>query len=119
AAVPLADEVTLGLGPTVVRTMSAAELADRSAWAIDSDGFAGFDGPFNALDSLADGRFATSTGATPHCANAPRTWPDAFAGEQVNLVSIGIDSCIDWVGVHLFLDDDGAITAVTLDLFGP
>lgn len=120
AALPLADTVTLGLGPTEVRTVGAADLADRSAWTIESDGFAGFDGPFNALDVLAGGRFELTSGATPHCAGPPRTWPEAWAGlDQVNLVSIGIDSCIAWSGVHVFLDDDGAIAAITLDLFGP
>ena len=37
----------------------------------------------------------------------------------MNVEPTGIDSCIQWFGVHLFLDDDDRIAAVSLDLFGP
>ncbi len=119
--VPLADQVALALGPVVDRTVPADELAEPGAWAFGApDGFAGFSGPFNPLDQLRRSGKRITTGPVGHCAGPPRDWPIELDGlRQVNIEPIGIDSCIDWYGVHLFLDDDGRIAGVVLDLFGP
>jgi hypothetical protein len=119
--VPLADQVVLALGPDVFATASATELADRDGWTADvADGFGGFDGPFNALDQLQRTALRFTAGPVPHCAGPPRDWPAQFDGlDQVNIEPVGVDSCIDWFGVHLFLDQGGDIVGVSLDLFGP
>ncbi|MEL6984803.1 MAG: hypothetical protein AAFO29_20410, partial [Actinomycetota bacterium] len=117
----LADEVTLLLGPVIRSEATADRLADPQAWTIDEpDGFAEFTGPFNPLSSLDGERLRITAGPTDHCAGPPRDWPAELDGlRQVNIEPIGIDSCIAWFGVHLFLDDDDRIAAVAYDLFGP
>ncbi|MEM9564216.1 MAG: hypothetical protein AAGA93_16460 [Actinomycetota bacterium] len=118
---PLADEVVLALGPDVDRAVPAAELSEPGAWALGApDGFAGFSGPFNPLDQLRRSGHRITTGPVAPCAGPPRDWPAALDGlRQVNVEPIGIDSCIAWYGVHLFLDDEDRIAGVVLDLFGP
>ncbi len=117
---PVADQVVLGLGPERARSVAGADLADRDAWTFDVEEFQGLSGPFNALDVLASTPMAVSEGPVGHCAGGPRDWPDDLEDlRQVNLISLGLDSCILWAGVHVFLDDEGAIAAVVLDHFGP
>jgi len=121
AQMDLADEVTLLLGPEVQRAVSAEALADRDAWTMEApDGFAESTGPFNPLRSLVSDRVRITAGPIDHCAGPPREWPTDLNGlRQVNLEPVGIDSCIAWFGVHVFLDDDDRIAAVAYDLFGP
>lgn len=119
--VPLADEVTLLLGPEIYSTTTAGALADPDAWTASApDGFGGFEGPFSPLLVLDPYALRLTAGAVPHCAGPPRDWPDDLDGlRQVNIEPVGIDSCIAWFGVHLFLDDDDRIAAVSIDRFGP
>ncbi len=119
--VPLADDVTLLLGAEPYATASPGQLAEREAWTADAEsGFGGFAGPFNPLDQLEQPNLRFTTGPIPHCAGPPVAWPAELDGlRQVNVEPVGIDSCIAWFGVHLFLDDDDRIAAVALDLFGP
>lgn len=119
--VPLADEVILLLGPTIRSEATADRLTDRDAWTIEEpNGFAGFTGPFNPLPSLDSDRLRITAGPADHCAGPPREWPAELDGlRQVNIEPVGIDSCIAWFGVHLFLDADDRIAAVAYDLFGP
>ncbi|MCP5030635.1 MAG: hypothetical protein GY939_02455, partial [Actinomycetia bacterium] len=47
-------------------------------------------------------------------------WPAEYDGlRQINIEPIGIDSCISWFGVSVFLDSSDQIAGVVLDLFGP
>jgi hypothetical protein len=121
ADLPLADEVTLGLGLDEQQTRSRAELADRDNWTFDAtEGFGGFVGPFNVLDTLSAGWVEFSAGPMNFCAAPPKIWPaDWQALDQVNIEPVGIDSCIAWYGISLFLNGDGEIEVVVLDLFGP
>ncbi len=121
AAMDLADEVTLLLGPAVQGVVAADALADRDAWTMEApDGFAESTGPFTPLRSLVSDRVRITAGPIDHCAGPPRQWPSELDGlRQVNLEPVGIDSCIAWFGVHVFLDDDDRIAAVAYDLFGP
>ena len=117
----LADEVILALGPEIERTATRTELTDPDNWWLgDEEGFEGLVGPFNPLVALQRTGLRITAEPVPHCASPPRDWPAEFAGlRQVNVEPIGIDSCIEWFGLHLFLDDDGRIAAVAHDLFGP
>ena len=119
--VPLADEVHLGLGAqSPFTTASRPELADRATWTAPDELFNGFTGPFNALDRLGTTGLRFTSGQAPHCAGPPLTWPGEYgAYRQVNIEPVGIDSCIQWFAVHLFLDDDDRIAAVVLDLWAP
>ncbi len=118
--VPFADEVILALGPEQHKTLTASNLADRDAWVVDVDGFAEFAGPFDLLAPPSDGRIRVSRGEINHCAGPPRDWPSDWDRlTQVNIEPIGIDSCIPWYGLSLFLNPAGEIEVVVLDLFGP
>lgn len=119
--VPLADEIALYLGATLHHSATRAELADPEAWVIDVEGgFGGFDGPFSALDQLQRQGLRFTAGPVPFCAGPPKDWPAELDDlRQVNIEPIGIDSCIAWFGVHLYLDASGEIAAVGLDMFGP
>jgi len=121
ASVPLADEVTLGLGLAESRTLGRAELADADVWISDVTDFEGFSGDFGVLETLArSGPVRITSGAIPYCVGPPRDWPAPFDGlRQVNIEPIGVDSCIAWFGVSLFLNPAGEIEGVVLDLFGP
>ncbi len=118
-----ADEVTLALGPEIARTVPRSALSSRETWTFEPPGgyAGGFVGPFSAIDDLDRALGLTySTGSMAVCAGSPRTWPETFARlDQINIEPIGIDSCIAWFGVSLFVNDDGQIEAVALDHFGP
>lgn len=118
--VPLADEVTLGLGLVTTKVVGAQELADRATWVIDQDVFAGYGGPFDLLEPVANGPVGFSRGPIDHCAAPPLEWPEEWASlSQISIEPVGIDSCIGWYGLSLFLNTDGEIEAVVLDLWEP
>jgi hypothetical protein len=117
--VPLADEVTLGLGLATTRILAADELADREAWILDEAEFAGYSGPFDLLAQVADSRVRYSRGPIDHCAGPPLNWPEEWTSlTQLNIEPIS-DSCLQWYGISLFLNDGGEIEAVVLDLWEP
>ncbi len=121
SAVPFADQVMLGLNTVDFRARSRAELSDRDAWKANVEEFDGIGGDFNALDALSRLDFVRVTaGPIPHCAGPPLQWPvDLEQSRQINIEPIGIDSCMQWAGVSIFLNDDNQITAVVVDYYGP
>lgn len=133
AALPFAEQVHLGLGPTVVATRPHDRLASIGAWDVDLAAFRGHVGPFNALGLIArhvdsdgsDGTlagFTASVGEHPHCANPPAPAPDGLAGHRrlsLQPTDTTIDGCLEWFTVDLFLDDTGTIDTVTLDIWEP
>ena len=116
-----ADSVVLHLGPQEYTTLTGDDRFDRSRWIIDeAEGFGGFEGPFSALERVNESHLRFTRGPTGFCAGAPRQWAAGLGDlQQVNIEPIGISSCIEWFGVHLFFDDQDRIAAVVLDLFGP
>ena len=61
-----------------------------------------------------------TVGPHDHCAGQPRQYADALQGlRQLSIQPTGIDSCIAWFSVDVFVNDAGEIEAVMLDLFGP
>jgi hypothetical protein len=124
----LGDEVALVLHDEVLETVAADKLRDRSRWALDVEGYAGFEGPFSAVETLAraDGNGwanAVSLGPQPHCAGPPLDPPPGFeAHDRITMQPAEgfIDSCIAWYAVVLFRHPDyGTVDAVALELFGP
>lgn len=121
AAVPFAERISLGLGTQLLSERSRPELARPDAWILHMEGFRAHVGPFSALERLAR---ATTTevvaGPHPHCASPPMPAPQDVAGSrQVSIQPTGIDTCLLWFTVDLFLDPSGQIVAVTLDLWEP
>ena len=123
AAVPLADSVGLGLGDTLRARRSARELREPAAWRLNIDLFRARAGTGSALDLIASeqGRLKVTHGPHPHCATSPPVPPPPQVSdlERVVVQPRNPDGCLDWWTVDAFVDDDGKIRAVTLDLWEP
>jgi predicted secreted protein len=117
--VPFAGEVGVGLGDRIYRTVPAIELTDPRAWVIDEDEFRAYAGPFSALE-LDAGRTVTTVGAHPRCAGPPVPAPEGLADlRRVSLQTAEATSCLEWWTIDFFVDQNGEVIAVTLDLYGP
>lgn len=119
AALPFAETVSLGIGDQILRTITAAERADPLQWSLEMEEYEGYGGPFSALDLASDPAVVT-IGDHPRCAAAPVPAPGGF--ETLRRVSIQPEtatSCLEWWTVDFYVDTDGIVQAVTLDLFGP
>jgi len=121
STVRLAGEVTLGLNVVEFRVRNSAELTEHGAWDINVEEFDGITGRLSALDALAHHDFVrVSAGSIPHCAGPPLQWPAEFGQwRQINVEPIGIESCLQWSGVSIFLNAHDEIAAVVVDYFGP
>jgi hypothetical protein len=121
AAVAIADKVRLGLSDRILIERASLDLARPDAWALRQELFRGRIGPFSALDLLArDGATGISVGPHPHCASAPVPPPaDLVGSRRVSIQPTGIDTCLLWWTVDLFVSPAGQIEAVTLDLWDP
>lgn len=116
-----AATVRLGLTDQLLVTASSADLADPATWELDLEAFRGWVGPFSAIDLLArGGELQRVVGPHDHCASPPAPINDALRdARHLSVQPTGIDSCLQWWTVDLYLDDEGAVIAVTLDLWEP
>lgn len=132
---PLANELALGLSRDIESTLDRSEAADTSAWVLRAKYFRAYTGPFSALELIqrhakeagsdsvrGRGAFQVSVGEHPHCASPPVPAPREF--KDYRRVSVqpshsSIDSCLSWFTVDLFLDEQGSVAAITLDLWEP
>lgn len=135
ARLPFAAQVRLGLGSDLVVIKDRSALGDDSEWLLHQTYFRAYVGPFSALRVLrhqvddagtaaigVDGAFEVTTGPYPHCASPSASAPVGFDEHlrvSVRPATSTYDSCLLWFAVDLFVDDDGAIAAVTLDLWEP
>ena len=122
----------LGLGDQLIEERTAAQLADLGAWELSLDAFQGRVGPFSAAELLRQGGdtdvlvepagegVQMIVGPHDHCASPPRPISEEIDYEShLSLQPTGIDSCLQWFTVDLFLNGDGQVVAITLDLFEP
>lgn len=133
---PFAGEVQLGLSRDLRTALNAPDAPQASAWVLNANSFRAYTGPFSALELIqrhADearsmsfrtrgGALHVSAGDHPHCASPPVPAPQGF--ERHRRVSVqpsesSIDSCLSWFTVDLFLNKEGSIAAVTLDVWEP
>lgn len=122
-----ADGLTLWLGGAISEPHSLEELNDNAAWTFDVADFDGLSGPFNIFDVLDQsavsdlpGETVLAVGPHNHCAGQPLLLPESLQGlRQLSIQPTGIDSCLQWFAVDLFVDDAGVVVAVMLDLWGP
>jgi hypothetical protein len=123
SAVPLADEVSLGLGDKLLERRSAEDLRDPNAWKLNPRGFfRAYVGPFSALDLLAepDRPLRVTLGRHDHCASPPMPAPRKVAAlERISVQPRRWRSCLEWFTVDAFVTRKGEIRAVTLDLWEP
>jgi hypothetical protein len=122
SALPLADDVELGLGHHLRERRVASELRDPAAWEIEAPRFfRGAVGPFSALRLLAgneDVRYVD--GSYPRCASPPAAPQRGLASlRRRSIQPQETESCLQWFAVDVYLTDDGEIAAVTLDLWEP
>ena len=124
AALPLADQVQLGLGQTIHATRSSAQLSEPDGWILDTPDFRAYTGPLSALDLVTNwsGTTVTTIGEHPHCASPPV--PPPLGLEGLRRVSVQpnpdeFDTCLRWWTVDFFLNDHGRVVAVTLDVWEP
>lgn len=120
-ALRLNDAVVIGLSDQLVETRTSADLADPANWQLDLEAFRGRVGPFSALE-LLDGadEVAALAGRHDHCASPPAPIPPGLQDvRHLSIQPTGIDSCIDWWTVDLFVDADGTVIGITLDTWEP
>lgn len=122
-ALPLANSVDLGLGPSIVKTMEADRLRQPDAWKLDVELFRAYVGPFSALDMLTELEdYETTVGEHPHCVSPPVPPPDGHESHERISVQPQLgpqDSCLMWSTVDLFLEPSGDVVAITLDMYEP
>ncbi|MFP3913841.1 MAG: hypothetical protein ACLFWM_03130 [Actinomycetota bacterium] len=120
---PLADTVDLGLGRSIVENVPGEELRRPETWRLDVDLFRAYVGPFSALDTLGglDG-YEVTVGEHPHCASPPIPPPEGYETHERMSVQPELgpqDSCLNWTTVDFFIDSEGAVEAITLDMYEP
>jgi len=97
-------------------------LRQPGAWLLNLDLFRARAGTSSALELIAaeDGRLRVTQGPHPHCASPPVSPPPQDATlDRVVVQPRAPDSCLAWWTVDAYVDDEGKIRAVTLDLWEP
>ena len=120
---PLAESLSLGLGPQIIRMVDGESLRDPEAWVIDVAEFRAYTGPFSALELMRKPDDHTvHVGEHPHCAATAQAPPNELAGLRrvsVQPPNQSLDSCLDWTTVDFFVDQTGQVQAITMDLWEP
>ncbi|NND12951.1 MAG: hypothetical protein HKO10_03235 [Acidimicrobiia bacterium] len=66
------------------------------------------------------GGYEVTVGSHPHCAGPPMPVAEGFEElTQISIQPAAPDSCLEWWTVDVFLDDQGDIAGVTLDMWEP
>jgi hypothetical protein len=120
-SLPLADVVHLGLADRLLVKRSAEELREPDRWKLPASLFRGRSATYSALELIAnEEEFRESEGPHGHCASAPIASPEPVARlRRVSVQPAAPDGCLDWWTVDAFVNDDGEIEAITLDLWEP
>jgi hypothetical protein len=121
-AVPFAPTVDIGLGPELLAELDASARLDPAAWRLELAGRWGGAGTTSALELLAGGDpIEAVRDRRRSCAGsfAPPVPPGYEAHTLWSLEPSDVDSCLSWFAVDLYLDGDGDIAAVTVELWEP
>lgn len=121
-ALTFAEEgVQLGLGEDLITRRAPSELNDPAQWVLATQEFRSHVGPFSALTLLRESRsLDVSVGPHPHCASAPVPPPAGVAHlRRVSVHPDAADGCLGWFTVDIYVDAEGIVHAVTLDLWAP
>lgn len=123
AELPIGEWVWLGLGSRLYAERAKSDLLQPIAWQIEEEMFRAYVGPFSALELLQSNRLReVLVGEHAHCASDPIPAPEEFA--ELTRISVQprpdtIDSCIQWSTVDFFVNSDGLVEAITLDVLEP
>ncbi len=117
-AVPFGDQVAIGLGGDVVKTLTASQLVDPSAWIIHRKSYGVYSGPFNALDQLRRDPelWSITEGRQQSCPWAAAALPGYEHDRRLTIKPSDITSCIEWWAVDVYIGQDGMIDAINLNL---
>lgn len=123
-ATPFANEVRLGLGPTIERVEERAGVVDPGRWVFPNEqSFRASAGPLSVLEfARRTADVVVTVGEHPHCASPPVPAPGDV--RDLRRVSVqpnpdSISSCLEWWTIDLFVTPDDVIAAVTLDFWEP
>ncbi len=117
-----APRVLFGLGPVLTVPRLGSDLTDPDVWTLPAEQYAGYVGPFSALDSMAGSKgYEVTVGPHTHCAGAARPAPTELAGSRrISIRPSEVGMCpMEWWAVDLFVDADGLVVGVVLDLYEP
>ncbi len=118
--IPWASEVVLAFGPILADVRPAQDLSDPAVWTVDVGPFRGGDGAVSLLPTATIEWAAPVEGPHRHCASPPVPAPPALAGlRRISIQAAGIDSCLQWRTLDLFLDADGQVAGVSCDVWEP
>lgn len=123
ASVPLAPgRVHLALGPRTLVSVDPVALAGVGGWDIPATAYAEREGPFNAIRELTrtDGDLKIVVGPHRGCPGPAVPRPQEAAGlTQISIQPADALDCTQWFSIDLFLDGEGRIAVVQLDLGSP
>jgi hypothetical protein len=122
AAVSWAEEVALHLGNQPAQATFAPGNATGPVWSLDAVAYRAQVGPFDARELIAQTTFplAFSAGPHPHCASPPVPAPDGLTDlRRLSIQPTGMSTCLEWFTVDLFVNNEGRVEAVSLDLWEP
>jgi len=117
----LADVLLVGLGDQLIEERTPAQLTDAAGWVFTLEGFRERGGLFSALETLLESDdIEVVVGPHDLCGLPPQPISDRIEfASHLSLQPAGIDSCLQWFTVDLFLDDSGTVVAIILDLAVP
>lgn len=115
--------IALGLGDTLVKTVSPAKSRTADAWVLDTTGYAEREGSVSALDLVRNnlGNLRVTSGPHPTCVGPTAEVPRSLSngGSLVSIQPRRYSTCIDWWSVDLFVNDVGQIVGVNVSLGSP
>ena len=120
--VPFAETVWLGLADDLMLERSAKELRDPKNWRLALSMFRGRSATSSALELIAGerGPLRKSAGRHPHCASPPVPPPPSVAQlRRIWVQPAAPSGCLAWWTVDAFVNYEGEIEAVTIDLWEP
>jgi heat shock protein HslJ len=117
----LADRILIGLGNQLIEERTPAQLSDPAGWMLAPEYFRGYTGPFSAVETLRESDVVdVLVGPHDHCASPPRPISEQIDfATHLSLQPTGIDSCLQWFTVDLFLDTADNVIAIILDASEP
>lgn len=122
ASLPIAaDGVWLGLSGDLLVQRTKDQLRDPQEWFVDKEAFRGWVGPFSAQAFLAELRpTELLLGPHNHCASVPAAQPpETSEMRHLSISPTDITSCLEWWTVDFYVNPDGLVEAITLDLWEP
>lgn len=107
---------------TNVEPMTDATLSEP--WIFDVEHFAGYSGPFDARIPPPENEddVVVTIGEHNHCASPPLPPPeilDGVAYDQYSIQPTGVESCLDWTALDIFVDENNLIRVVRREIWEP